>query len=168
MKPSLARLIPMLALAAGAAFVAAAPADAAPQLKLTPILDCIEVNGDGSITAHFGYENNWTNQVTIPAGKEPPGQQNWFLPAPADRGQPSQFLPGAHSDVFTVTFASSTLEWRLGDVNGQYSSVVADASDARCTPVPGAGVDSPWPVLLGVTGLAAFLTVRRRLHERAL
>lgn len=168
MRLSLARLVPVLALAAAAASVAAAPAGAAPQLKLTPSLDCIDVNGDGSITAHFGYENIWTNQVNIPAGKGPPGQQNWFLPAPADRGQPSQFLPGTHSNVFTVTFTSSTLEWRLGDVNGQYNSVVADASDARCTPVPAAGVDSPWPVLLGVIGLAAFLAMRRRLLERAL
>ena len=134
------------------ALVAAPRATGAPQNHLTPILDCIDVAGDGSITAHFGYTNTWQNQVTVPAGKQPPGQQNWFNPLPADRGQPSQFQPGTHTDVFTVTFtptaANPTLEWWLSDVNNEFQIATASASSPRCTPVPAAGLDSPWPVLL--------------------
>jgi hypothetical protein len=148
--------------------LAAAPGAAgSPQNHLTPILDCIDIGGDGSITAHFGYTNSWTN---VPAGKPPPGPQNWFLPAPADRGQPSQFQPGTFSDVFTVTFTPTSgnpnIEWRLSDANGEFNSAIADASSARCTPVPAAGLDSPWPVLLSVVGLGAALAVRQRRRTR--
>jgi hypothetical protein len=146
--------------------VAVTGSAASPQNHLTPILNCIDVNGDGSITAHFGYSNSWTNQVTVPAGKTSGGGQNWFLPAPADRGQPSQFQPGTFSDVFTVTFtptgANPTLEWRLSDVNSGYGSVIADAGSSRCTPVPAFGFDSPWPVILVVVGLGAMVALRRR------
>ncbi len=148
------------------ALVAAPGAAGSPQNHLTPILNCIDVGGDGSITAHFGYANTWTNQVTVPAGKTPPGNQNWFLPAPEDRGQPSQFQPGTFTDVFAVTFtptsANPTLEWRLGDVSNEYNSAIADASSARCTPVPAVGLDSPWPVFLSVVALGAALAVRQR------
>ena len=150
------------ALAAGAtlavALLVAAPAGASPQNHVTPLLDCIDVGSDGSITAHFGYANSWTNQVTVPAGHGPPGQQNWFVPAPVDRGQPSQFDPGTYHDVFTVTFTPSpALEWRLGDDNGEYSSVTADINSPRCTPVPAAAFDSPWPVGAGAVGLGLLL-----------
>ena len=146
--------------------VAVTGSAAAPQNHLTPILNCIDVNGDGSITAHFGYSNSWTNQITVPAGKTSGGGQNWFLPAPADRGQPSQFQPGTFSDVFTVTFtptgANPTLEWRLSDVNSGYGSVIADAGSSRCTPVPAFGFDSPWPVILVAVGLGAMVALQRR------
>ncbi len=134
---------------------------ASPQNHLTPILNCVDVNGDGSITGHFGYSNTWTNQITVPAGKTSGGGQNWFLPDPTDRGQPSQFNPGTFNDVFTVTLTSATLEWRLSDVNGEYNSVVADANSSRCTPVPAFGFDSPWPAILVVVGLGAVVALRR-------
>ena len=150
--------------------VAAPGAAGSPQNHLTPILDCIDVAGNGSITAHFGYTNSWTNQSNVPAGKPPPGPQNWFLPAPADRGQPSQFQPGTFSDVFTVTFTPTSgnpnIEWRLSDASGEFNSAIADASSARCTPVPAAGLDSPWPVLLSVVGLGAALALRQRRRAR--
>jgi hypothetical protein len=154
-----------LVLAATAAALMPASALASPQNHLTPIVDCVDVASDGSITAHFGYDNSWTNQVNVPAGKNPPGQQNWFLPSPADRGQPSQFSPGTASDVFTVTFtptaSSPTLEWRLGDAADVYNSAVASASSARCTPVPAMGVDSAWPAILAAVGVAVVLRARR-------
>ena len=158
------RLVAAVAASAvGAVLCLFAPsAEASPQSNLTPLLTCIDVNGDGSITAHFGYTNVWTNTVTVPAGKVPPGQQNWFLPDPKDRGQPSKFQVGTLNDVFTVTFSTPTLEWRLGDVNGAFNLVIVDASGTRCTPVPAVGFDSPWPVAVVAVGLGAALAVRRR------
>ena len=156
------------AVALGATAVAlAAPTNgtASPLNHLTPILNCVDVSG-GSITAHFGYTNTWPNQITVPAGKTSGGGQNWFLPDPKDRGQPSQFSPGTFSDAFTVTFTSATLEWRLSDVNGEYNSVVADANSSRCTPVPAFGFDSPWPAILVVVGLGAVVALRRWPHAR--
>ena len=142
-------------------------AAASPQSNLTPLLTCIDVNGDGTITAHFGYSNIWRNQVNVPAGKVPPGQQNWFLPDPKDRGQLAQFQVGTFNDVFTVTFSEPSIEWRLGDVNGAYNSVIADSSGSRCAPVPAAGFGSPWPVIAAAVGLGAALAARRRKAGRA-
>jgi hypothetical protein len=140
----------------------APPAASSPQSRLTPLLTCVDVNGDGSVTAHFGYSNSWTNTVNIPAGKPPPGQQNWFLPDPTDRGQLSKFDPGTYQDAFTVTFTEPSIEWRLGDVNGAYNAVTASASDTRCASVPAFGVDSPWPVAVIAVALGVALVARRR------
>jgi hypothetical protein len=163
------------ALAAGAtlavALLVAAPAGASPQSNVTPFLDCIDVASDGSFTAHFGYANSWTNKITVPAGHEPPGQQNWFVPVPVDRGQPSQFDPGTYRDVFTVAFTptagSPALEWRLGDANGEYGSVTADIDSPRCTPVPAAAFDSPWPIGAGAIGLGLLLATSERRRRSA-
>jgi len=140
---------------------------ASPQNTLVPLLTCVDVNTNGSVTAHFGYTNSWTNQVTVPAGKPNGGGENWFIPDPVDRGQPSHFSVGTFQNAFTVTFTSATLEWRLSDVNGAFDSVIASASSARCAPVPAAGVDSPLPVLLGAFGIGAIVAGRRRLSSRA-
>ena len=140
---------------------------ASPQNTLVPLLTCVDDNTNGSVTAHFGYTNSWTNQVTVPAGKPNGGGENWFIPDPVDRGQPSHFSVGTFQNAFTVTFTSATLEWRLSDVNGAFDSVIASALSARCAPVPAAGVDSPLPVLLGAFGIGAIVAGRRRLSSRA-
>ncbi len=157
------RTLAALAVVATALALTNVPAaDASPQNTLLPLLDCVEVNSDGSATAHFGYTNNWTNQVTVPAGKPNGGGENWFLPDPVDRGQPSHFSTGTHNDAFTVTFTSATLEWRVSDVNGPYDSVIASSSSSRCTPVPAAGIDSPLPVVLAALGIGAVVATRTR------
>jgi hypothetical protein len=159
-----ARRFPALIVGCAIVALVAVPRSAAsPQNTLLPLLDCVDVNTDGSVTAHFGYVNSWTNQVTVPAGKPSGGGENWFLPDPVDRGQPSHFSVGTFHDAFTVTFTSATLEWRLSDVNGAFDSVIASSSSARCAPVPAAGVDSPLPVLLGAFGIGAIVALRRRL-----
>jgi len=143
-----------------ASCVAAPPARAATS-NLTPLLTCIDV-ASGSITAHFGYRNVATKAITVPAGRNSANSQNWFLPNPRNRGQVSTFSVGTFNNVFTVTFSSATLEWRLSDVNGTYNSVVATASSSRCTPVPAAGVDSPWPVAAFAVGIGVLLAAQRR------
>jgi|GEM_PF-854163 len=87
-----------------------------------PVLECVTNNGDGTYTAYFGYKNDNTVSVYIPAGIK-----NKFTPTPQDRGQTKVFLPGRHYRVFTVTFNGSNLVWTL---NGRTST--ASSNSAPC------------------------------------
>src|SRR5262245_32133257 len=68
------------------------------QLGIYPVFDGWETLPDGSLKFYFGYMNRHTTQMTIPLGPD-----NAFDPAPADQNQPTNFLPGRHEHVFTVT-----------------------------------------------------------------
>jgi hypothetical protein len=70
-----------------------------------------EIGGELLIT--FGYQNPNSFSVTIPIG-----ERNSFAPSPADRDQPSVFLPGAHDAAFSVRIQSKedsdrALVWKL-------------------------------------------------------
>ena len=95
------------------------PAPPEPE-PVTPVLECVEA-ADGGFLAHFGYAN--PNATTI----EPPSSQNYFSPGAEDRGQPSAFGPGAHSDVFQVSWDGSALTWNLTG-----KSVTASSRSNRC------------------------------------
>lgn len=56
-----------------------------------PVYDGYTRNADGSLTLAFAYFSHNAEPVTIP-----PGAANTFSPGPADRGQPTTFLPGHH------------------------------------------------------------------------
>lgn len=74
---------------------------------------------DGSRSIVFGYMNrNWEEEPVVPIGPE-----NQFSPGPADRGQPTRFLPRRNRFVFEVPvgddFAQDDeLVWTL-TVNGE-------------------------------------------------
>jgi hypothetical protein len=56
-------------------------------------------NADGTFTFVFGYFNrNWKEELALPAGPD-----NKLEPGPADRGQPTYFLPRRQPWVFRVT-----------------------------------------------------------------
>ncbi len=90
--------------------------------KISPVLECVEAQSDGTYTAHFGYDNR--NDVTVDFAV---GSDNYFNPAPRDRGQPTSFLPGRQVDVFRVDFDGSQLVWRLYGKTG-----TASANSKRC------------------------------------
>ena len=54
-----------------------------------PVYDGYIKNPDGSYTLSFAYFSHNANEVTIA-----PGANNSFGPTPADRLQPTTFLPG--------------------------------------------------------------------------
>ncbi|MEM8962486.1 MAG: RTX toxin [Acidobacteriota bacterium] len=87
-----------------------------------PVLECVDDNGDGTFTAHFGYKNDNPIVVTVPIGNE-----NKFSPSPQDRGQTTLFQPGRQVDVFTVDFNGSNLVWTLA---GRTST--ASSNSSRC------------------------------------
>ena len=73
------------------ALVLAAPFAAFTQQNapIYPVYDGFLKNPDGSYTLSFAYFSHNANEVTIA-----PGAGNSFGPAPADRMQPTTFLPG--------------------------------------------------------------------------
>jgi RHS repeat-associated protein len=103
-----------------------------------PIVECIQKNSNGSYTAHFGYNNNNSHDVVVPAGP-----LNHFLPPPIDRGQPTVFKPGRQQDVFTVVFDGRSLEWEVRgrEVKAIYTSSIACSNID--TTAPSLSVTSP-------------------------
>ena len=63
-----------------------------------PAFEGWERKPDGSVNLLFGYLNrNWEEELDIPVGPD-----NSFSPGPADRGQPTHFLPRRNRSVFRV------------------------------------------------------------------
>jgi len=70
-------------------------------------------NTDGTFTFVFGYFNrNWKEELVIPTGVD-----NRLEPGPADRGQPTYFLPRRQSWIFRVPvpadWGNKELVWTL-------------------------------------------------------
>ena len=91
-------------------------------MPIHPILECVHNNGNGTYTAHYGYQNDRDKSVLVPVGG-----QNSIYPGQSDRGQPYLFYPGRQTDVFTVDFDGSDLTWYL---NGR--TVTVNASSTPC------------------------------------
>ena len=86
-------------------------------------------NPDGTFNMMFGYMNeNWEEAPDMPVG-----ENNYFAPGDADRGQPTNFLPRRNRFTFEVTVPSDwgdrELVWTL-NINGverkAYATLKAD------------------------------------------
>jgi len=96
---------------------------------LVPLLECVDNNGDGTYTAHFGYLNTTGSTITLAVGPK-----NMFVGGDKDRGQPTVFLPGEHLSEFTVVFdALDTLKWMLKADGDRRHQVEASATSEACT-----------------------------------
>ncbi len=93
----------VLLLAAGAVGFHGGFQDAAAQTyqrgqNVAPAFEGWVPNEDGTFSFLFGYMNrNWREELDVPVGEE-----NSFSPGPADRGQPTHFLPRRNRFVFEV------------------------------------------------------------------
>ena len=74
-----------------------------------PMLERVVDNGDGTYTAWLGYLSDAEVPVSVPIGVD-----NQFMFHPHDRGQPTLFGPGRHSDAFSVQFDLPLLIWKVG------------------------------------------------------
>ncbi|MEX2131438.1 MAG: hypothetical protein WD772_08110 [Pseudohongiellaceae bacterium] len=109
-------------------------------------------NPDGTFTFVFGYFNeNWEEKLDIPVG-----ENNFFSPGEADRGQPTHFLPRRNRFTFEVTVPSDwgdrELVWTVTSPNGEtrraYATLATDYTIdtiviASETGSLGAGTSSP-------------------------
>ena len=81
---------------------------------VAPVFEGWEPNPDGTISMYFGYMNrNWKEELDVPIGPN-----NFFEPAPQDRGQPTHFQPRRHKQIFSIVVPKSfpvdrTLVWTL-------------------------------------------------------
>jgi hypothetical protein len=76
-----------------------------------PVFDGWEELPDGSKLFYFGYMNRHPTEIQIPLGAD-----NGFEPAPVDRLQPTNFLPGRNEHVFTIKMPkdfNGKLVWTL-------------------------------------------------------
>ena len=65
---------------------------------VAPVFEGYQENPDGTYTLFFGYMNeNWEEELFVPIGTD-----NGFSPGPADRGQPTRFLPRRNRMVFGI------------------------------------------------------------------
>lgn len=95
---------------------------------LIPLLECVDNNGDGTYTAHFGYLSTSSSVITLPVGPK-----NMFVGGDKDRGQPVVFYPGEHLSEFTVVFdALDTLKWMLKANGDRRHQVEASATSEAC------------------------------------
>jgi hypothetical protein len=97
--------------------------------SLIPLLECVDNNGDGTFTAHFGYLNQSGATINLAVGPK-----NMFVPGQQDFGQPTVFLPGEHLSVFSVVFsANDTIKWMLKADGDKRHEVEASATSEACT-----------------------------------
>lgn len=93
---------------------------------VSPVRENVIDNCDGTYTAVFGYENLNDTTVVVPVGG-----QNYFSGADsAYQGQPTTFLVGRYTNVFTVHFAAGQeLVWNL---TGRSSTAAAGDAGNSC------------------------------------
>jgi len=97
--------------------------------SIAPAYEGWERNADGTYNLMFGYMNqNWEEEPNIPVG-----ENNNFSPGPADRGQPTHFLPRRNRFVFKIQvpadFGDQELVWSLthgGETIKAYGSLKRD------------------------------------------
>ncbi|MEM1116089.1 MAG: T9SS type A sorting domain-containing protein [Bacteroidota bacterium] len=82
---------------------AALAADGAETVKkISPVVECIGQQPDGTYFAWYGYYNRNSVTVSTPTGSGP-GYANTFKGG-ADLGQPTEFLPGRQRHVFRIEY----------------------------------------------------------------
>ncbi len=120
------------------------------ELEVRPTTECVIVNGDGTFTAFFGYDNRSGRSVDIAAGRN--NRVTGAAVAP-----PGSFAPGRHVAVFSATTGEARIAWRLG---GRRATATARSQPCSTNPsVPEAPVTI---ALLIAPALLAGWWMRRR------
>ena len=91
-------------------------------------------NADGTFSLSFGYFNrNYEERLDIPVGPD-----NRIEPGPANRGQPTHFLPRRQTGVLAVVvpadFGDRQLTWILTANGETVASPVVCVPNGRSTP----------------------------------
>ena len=119
---------------------------------VTPVVECVDIQNDGTILAHFGYQSDAQEVLTIPIG-----ETNRFLSGQEDQGQPDTFDRGRIVDAFTISFPTNAeMTWLLG-----HASVTADIRTQRCQGAPNC-------VETNISGVLAGLDVNSIKQEATL
>jgi hypothetical protein len=129
MNRSLQSLLAVAILSLLTVATSAVPLQQTTGLNIAPVYEGWEQNPDGSYDMIFGYFNrNWNEWIDVPTGTA-----NSFEPGPADRGQPTHFMPRRNQFVFRVRvpkdFGNREIVWTLtsnGKTEKAYGSLKPD------------------------------------------
>ena len=165
------RRLALCGVAAGAALVMLARPATASTVAPVPTFTCAAANGDGTFTYFFGYTLAGTASVTVPIGSDnqfvgsdnQQGNNQGDNQGNKNLGQPTTFSPGSHPNAFSVTTASTSLQWHLSGTH-----LTVDTS-RLCTNVPVVS-EAPGALVLPLAGAAPFgvwFFVMRRRARRA-
>lgn len=91
-----------------------------------PLVECVQINPDGSYLAFMGYDNQESTAIEIPIGPD-----NYFSTS-ANLGQPESFLPGVHESAFYFSFDGSETAWTLISPDSTSRTATVSASSAAC------------------------------------
>ena len=113
------------------------PDRAASLTGFAPFVDCVTYDpADDTLSAYFGYVSANSDTVTIEAGSA----NNFISPAPAIRGQTTEFQPGEHANAWWTTFElgrETSITWTLGSLSVTASNDPSEyCSNAPSPPGP--------------------------------
>jgi hypothetical protein len=117
------------------AAISASPVAAADGGPVSPVVECVSINGDGSFTAVFGSDNPSNVSRTLVIGPD-----NFFSPPAEDRGQPTIFPAKRSVATFSVAFDGEPMTWTL---NGK--AVTVSSSSPSCGAGPNVA-EAPYTV----------------------
>jgi hypothetical protein len=142
----------------------AAPGTASAYGSVTPLLDCVSQNSNGSFTAVLGYRNTTGRSQTIPYG-----YNNVITPSRYDRVQPTTFKSGTYHGVFTITVSASDVwsspAWTLsGDRLDAYDAYGASACPPG-TQMPSVGNGAGAAIGLLAAGAVGAVLIRRHVRR---
>jgi|GEM_PF-5437872 len=119
------------------------PCVGTPVESVRPILECVEILPDGSLKAHFGYQNDSLDACGNPREVDWVTQQcHANRLSPSGYGTPpAAFMPGRVVDAFQAVFPSNIqLAWELGS-----RTATASSNSVRCA---GAGEPTWTPTIV--------------------
>jgi hypothetical protein len=158
-----ARLTLVVVAVASLGLVGAAPAAAAidctpmgdPACRtLTPVVECVWPEADGTRTVVWGYVNPSGQVLHIDVGAK-----NKMTPGPEGQGQPTDFQVGEYRNVFVTNVPGTTADWRLGNITASLSAATATCPTK---PVPLVGDVAALALYLLALAVAVPAAVRRR------
>ena len=120
---------------------------------LTPVVECVWVETNGSRTIVWGYDNPSTLTLHIDIGNK-----NKMSPGAEDGGQPTDFAPGRTVNAFVTNVPGTSASWRLGNNTASLSG----ASACVTKPVSLIGSASALAVFLLLIAIAIPIAVRPR------
>ena len=94
---------------------------------VSPVLEKVEGNCDGTYTAYFGYYNPNSYEITIPVNGE--NGFHYQGSGDLDLGQLTVFSPGRVVNAFSVVFDGTNLVWSL---NGHTATASGSSAEPEC------------------------------------
>jgi hypothetical protein len=134
--------------------------------SITPLLDCIRQNSDGTYTAVIGYTNSARATEKIPLGTA-----NRISPTRLQGVQPTSFKQGTQHGAFSVTVTGAEVaanaRWEVdGNVLDYQDAWGVSSTCPPSTELPETGNGTGPAIALAFAGVIGAIAVRR-VHRRS-